>query len=120
VVPLIAGRSIVGRAGATAQYDWPPGQPLVEAGQWVLRCNDDRTAEVADASSTNGSFLLPAAALAQLPEGTGIPRVPQLTGHPAAISLLHPAYNEQQLAYRAIAAGDLLVGIYRAFVLGWV
>jgi hypothetical protein len=34
--------------------------------------------------------------------------------------LIHPAYHANSLAYHPIVEGELLIGIYRGFVFGWV
>jgi hypothetical protein len=118
VVPLAAGRNIVCRGGTVSDHDWSPyAQPLVEGGQWTLRCHEDRSAEVADAWSTNGGVVLAAAALSRF---AAVPRVIDLLDHTLGVTLVHPAYHANTLAYHPIIEGELLIGIYRAFVFGWV
>lgn len=125
VIPLAAGKNVVHRSQSSGQHDWRDvrGTPLVEAGQWLLRCAEDRSAEVADGWSTNGSRLVPAAAVASLPAAvldSAVSRLQAPNGHPAIIDLPHPGTNHQQPVWHPIAEGDLLLGVYRAFVFGWV
>lgn len=121
VIPLRAEKNIVGRQSTCPEYDWQTcNGPLVEAGQWVLRCRDERTAEVADGWSTNGSFLLPVTTLDRWPEGVAVSLLCDATAFPGRLSLVHPGYNAQRLAWQPIAEGDMLVGCYSTFVFGWV
>jgi hypothetical protein len=91
VVPLRAGRNLVGR-----DQRWPT-PPAVEQSQWVIECAPGR-AELRDASSTNLSQLVRAGVTTAVP---------------------HPLEAAPQRRF-LLEEGDLLRTIYASFLFSWV
>lgn len=122
VVPLVEGRTLVGRDACGHQGQWPR-PPAVEQAQWAIECLRG-AARVTDTASTNLSVLLPGE---KLPEGLdhggmghlGLDRVE------GACVLLHP--NKRigdhvvvERSWYELAEGSILRTIYATFVFGWL
>ncbi|MFO0615785.1 MAG: hypothetical protein U0414_24540 [Polyangiaceae bacterium] len=105
VIELARGRNLVGR-GSVSSYRPPWPEPCaVEGAQWVIECGAGGI-RVADASSTNGSVVLPWDT--EL-EGLSLTHA---IARPGARRLVHPAENGGALSFVDVDPGAVLVTIY--------
>ena len=114
-IPLKQGVNRIGRNPIWGDHvEFPAGERLIEARQWLFVCRAGQTL-IADDHSTDGSVILPADALELMD--------PDFCSQPLSLARRAPTWVELDWAgniVHELREGDVLVTKYAAFIYGHV